>query len=60
MAASDETNSLQINHYLQSHPLITADLHHESGFIEKKRKNAVQKIYDTKSPYNPIDFFKGF
>ena len=33
MAASDGTNSLQINDYLQSQPLQTADLHHEFGFI---------------------------
>ena len=37
MAASDGTNSLQINDYLQSQPLKKADLHHEFGFIEKSR-----------------------
>ena len=52
MAASDGTSSLQINDYIQSQPLKTADLHHEFGFIEKA---AVQKIYDTKSLYSHID-----
>ena len=37
MAASDGTNFLQINDYLQSQPPKTADLHHEFGFIEKGR-----------------------
>ena len=39
MAASDGTNSLQINDYLLSQPLKTADLHHEFGFIEKDRRS---------------------
>ena len=39
MAASDGTNSLKINDYLQSQPLKTADLHHEFGFIEKGRRS---------------------
>ena len=39
MAASDDTDSLQINDYLQSQPLKTADLHHEFGFIETGRRS---------------------
>ena len=39
MAASDETNFLQINDYLQLQPLKTADLHHEFGFIEKGHRS---------------------
>ena len=46
MAASDGTNSLQINDYPQSQPLKTADLHHEFDLLKKA---AVPKIYDTKS-----------
>ena len=32
-------HSLQINDYLLSQPLKTADLHHEFGFIEKGRRS---------------------
>ena len=39
MAAFDGTNSLQINDFLHSQPLKTADLHHEFGFIEKGRRS---------------------